>query len=1649
VSPGTQKRKYKLNRNNMKRTITLIAILLLCAVSLFAQTPEKFSYQAVVRNASNALVTDAQVGVRVSILQGSANGNAVYVETHSANTNANGLLTVEIGGGTAQEGTFTDIDWANGPFFLKTETDPNGGSSYTVTSTQQLLSVPYALYSKEAGNGFSGDYNDLTNKPTIPQSVSELANDANYITINDIPEIPTVPTNVSAFNNDTGYITLEQVPAQVNADWNATSGAAQILNKPTLFSGNYNDLTNTPNLFSGNYNDLTNKPNLSAVAYSGSYNDLTNKPSIPAVISDLTNNVGYITLSQVPAQVNADWNATSGAAQILNKPTLFSGDYNDLSNKPTIPTVPTDVSAFNNDAGYLTNFTEQQVLSISHDTLFLTGGSFVKLPASFDGDYNSLTNKPTIPSTVGELTNDANYITLEQVPAQVNADWNATTGVAEILNKPELFSGDYNDLTNTPNIPTVPTDVSAFTNDAGYLTGYTETDPQFNAWDKDYNDLINKPVIPTVPTNVSAFNNDAGYLTEVAPQTLSLSGDQLTITGGNTVTIPISSGEITQLPADWDATSGVQMILNKPTLATVATTGNYNDLTNTPTIPAAANNATLTIQKNGCDIGTFTADASTNQTINVTVPTTTNELTNNSGFITSADVPAQVNADWNATNGAAQIMNKPNIPTNVSQLNNDAGYITAAQCGDVDICAIANQLAQLQQQMAQMQARLDSLEGNTFTCGTSTVSDHEGNVYNTVQIGNQCWTKENLRTTTSPSTGTYLIPAASADNTFTGKQARWYDNDSATYAPMDYGLLYNWNAAVDTFNTMFGETSVNENAYYEVDVNFSGHRRGICPIGWHLPSDAEWSTMERTVSGSNWQTSYETSPGYRGSHAGKLAGGNWTSSTTSGAPGDYGNADRNVSGFSAVPAGTYYESPFSNAGYGADFWSATNGSSYYAYGRGLFYNTAGVSRNYYSKDYGFCVRCVRDDTSGGGGSSASLPTVTTGTVSGITATTATCGGNVTSDGGATVTARGVCWSTSQSPTVSNSHTSDGSGTGSFTSNIIGLTANTTYYVRAYATNSEGTGYGTEVSFTTEASSPVGNGQPCPGTPTVTDHEGNVYNTVQIGDQCWTKENLRTTTSPSTGTYLIPASNANCTNTGKQARWYNNDSATYAPMNYGLLYNWNAAVDTFNTAYGENSVNTSESNAVSVTFNGHRRGICPAGWHLPSDTEWNTMEATVSGSDWLTNYETTLNWRGNHAGKLAGGDNWTSSTTSGAPGDYGNAARNASGFSAVPAGSCLVSSFSYAGDYASFWSATQDVASYLDANRRSLGYNIAGVDRFGIHKYIGLSVRCLRDVSGGGGSSASLPTINTGTVSGITSTTATCGGNVTTDGGATVTVRGVCWSTSHNPTIANAHTINGTGLGQFTSIIDSLTPGTTYYVRAYATNSEGTTYGEEVSFITQNAPCPSVPTVVDYDGNVYNTVQIGNQCWMKQNLRTTHYADGTAIPSGGSATSYTNPYYYNYSSSAIALSERGYLYNWAAAKEVCPAGWHLPSDAEWNTMEAAVSGSDWQTSYETSTGYRGNHAGKLAGGDNWTGSSTSGASGDYGNADRNVSDFSAVPAGYCFGSSFNYADLYAYFWSATQYSSYDAYYRYLYFNSAGVYRGNSTKYFGRSVRCLRN
>ena len=334
----------------------------------------------------------------------------------------------------------------------------------------------------------------------------------------------------------------------------------------------------------------------------------------------------------------------------------------------------------------------------------------------------------------------------------------------------------------------------------------------------------------------------------------------------------------------------------------------------------------------------------------------------------------------------------------------------------------------------------------------------------------------------------------------------------------------------------------------------------------------------------------------------------------------------------------------------------------------------------------------------------------------------------------------------------------------------------------------------------------------------------------------------------------------------------------------------------------------------------------------------------------------------------------------------------------------------------------------------------------------------------------LPAVTTGAVSDITETTASGGGSVSANGYSEVTARGVCWSTNPNPTVNGSHTSDGNGLGSFTSSVTGLESGTPYYLRAYATNSAGTAYGEEVSFSTEmqpqdtippaidgNAnPCPNAATVTDYEGNVYNTVQIGSQCWMRENLRSTKFVDGTPIPNGNDATSYTEPYYYDNSDSDIPLARRGYLYNWPAAmygavsssatpsgvQGICPTGWHLPSDAEYTQLTDYVSSvSDYQC------GSSNNIAKALAATYGWNTSTNNCAVGNTPGA-NNATGFSTVPTGY-FHGSFSYVGNYAFFWTTTENESNNrnAYTRLLSHQAAVVGRNASGKDYGRPVRCL--
>ncbi len=703
---------------------------------------------------------------------------------------------------------------------------------------------------------------------------------------------------------------------------------------------------------------------------------------------------------------------------------------------------------------------------------------------------------------------------------------------------------------------------------------------------------------------------------------------------------------------------------------------------------------------------------------------------------------------------------------------------------------------------------------------------------------------------------------------------------------------------------------------------------------------------------------------------------------------------------------------------------------------------------------------------------ANLPTLTATVVSIFTASSAVCGGEVTNDGGAQVSERGVCYSTSQNPTTTNNKTAIGNGTGVFSTMITGLTANTTYYVRAYAINKQGTAYGSQESFKTHAlalptvltttpsgltssGAVLGGNVTSDGNATVTER-GVCYSTSQNP----TTANNKKIIGSGTGTFSTTVTGLTATTTyyvrayaiNSQGTAYGSQvSFTTSPV-LSLATVTTASVSTFTSTTALLGGNVTSDGNAAVT----ERGVCYA--TTPNPTTANNKTTIGSG---IGTFSTTVT-------------GLTANTT------Y------------------------YVRAYA--------INSQGTAYGTQVSFTTSPV--------------------------ISLPTVTTSSVTTYTSTTALLGGNVTSDGNATVTESGVCYSTSQNPTTSNNKTIIGSGTGTFSTTVSGLKANTTYYVRAYAINSQGTAYGSQVSFTTtlmapsattlaatnptastatlngtvnangastnvvfeygettsygQTITAMQSPiigtsttnvsaeinglkasttyhfrvkavnsggtvfgadmsfstgklTVTDADGNVYNTVTIGTQVWMAENLKTTKYRNGDDVVNRKTASEWGNTNegaYCSYNNDAGYFTTYGALYNWFAVidnRGLCPAGWHVPTSAEWLTLVA----------YLNSEGLDGG-ALKESGTSHWY-STNSGVT--------NSTGFTALPGGRRYNpenAAFYQIGLTGYWWTSTPYIDPRNPYNDSYAHEWNMFATNnsiSQSYFGKrdgfSVRCVRD
>ncbi len=521
-------------------------------ISLHAQSPNSFKYQAIVRDKSGNLITNKIVNIQISILQGNISGTVVYSEKHYPTSSQFGLVNFEIGKGTIISGSFTAIDWANGSYFVSI------GINGNILGTSQLLSVPYAKYAEKSGNGFSGNYNDLLNKPAVyAGSWTSITGKPNF-------------SNVALTGN---YNDLVDKPI-FDATWNSLQGKPNfssisfsgkyndLVNQPTLFSGSYDDLINKPNIYDGTWISLKGKPTFSVFATSGSYTDLSNKPS--KLFSG-----NYIDLSNKPKLFDGTWASLTGKpilvkvdttgsyldlinrpalfsenySDLLFPPTLFSGNYNDLTNKPILF-----------DGTWTSLFGKPSFSAVA------LSGSYNDLstkPNLFNGTWSSLTGQPTTLAGYGitdamSKSHVANGITTNQIN-----NWNIAFGWGDYSTKGYVIASDYYSkldlLTNAASL----VHWANITSKPSSISGYGISDFMFtNTSDNQLLKYSGGKWINWTPT----YGN----------QQLGLSGNTLAITGAGGNTVPFTNWDTNS--SDDVTLSGTQTISGDKTFIGTITT---------------------------------------------------------------------------------------------------------------------------------------------------------------------------------------------------------------------------------------------------------------------------------------------------------------------------------------------------------------------------------------------------------------------------------------------------------------------------------------------------------------------------------------------------------------------------------------------------------------------------------------------------------------------------------------------------------------------------------------------------------------------------------------------------------------------------------------------------------------------------------------------------------------------------------------------------------------------------------------------------------------------------------------------------------------------------------------------------------------------
>lgn len=891
----------------MKKILTVLAVLFYTATT-WAQTPQKMSYQAVIRDNTKNIISNHTVGMKISILQGSATGATVYSETQKPATNVYGLVSIQIGGGDG----FNEINWANGPYFIKTEIDPLGGIAYSITGTSQLLSIPYALMAKTAIRSL----NDLDTSATNELQIIKLSNDTLYLdrggfiylgAYNDNNAVKLIKNKISSdslyfeskINNEKTerLVKDDNLDQKIMSDSNYLKGLiianeihlaneidSRIALDQSLKTKQVYDSTYLKGLIDTETTNRTNSDNsIQTIICNLKAKQISDSSMFSTALAGTNANLASETSSRIAfdqslkTKVVADSSYLKGQINTTN--IVLSITNNNLA------------TANANLATTNTNLSTETTSRITSDNTLQTNINSFKTKVVADslylkGQINS-TNSNLITETISRIAAD------NGIKAKVVSD--------SAFLKSQINSTNTN-LSNEIN--------TRITNDQGLKTKIIADSTYLKG-------LINNKQAILHPGSGITINSanvikaiDTSITNEL--QTISRRNDTIFLSNGGFVKLPSNItnatythfvGEIFQggiIVYVWKVGSvehGLIASLTDLSAGMIWTTTGYQSITvpsaSLSPIDGLANSNAIIAQAGG-------------------------GINYAAGLCRAYSAPGDGNvSDWYLPSAweLNQCYNSAFVVNNVLGAAN--GFQNAYYWSSTEY---SNNAAWLQ--YFGVGNTTNGLKSNaTYRVravrkfATNNVNDVSGNVYDTINIGSQVWLKQNLKTTKYRNGD--AIPNVTGNTIWSGLTTGAYcDYANTPSNSTSYGRLYNWYTVNDS--------------------------RKICPTGYHVPTDAEWTTLETYLGGSS----------AAGGKLKEIGLSHWLSPNT---------GATNSTGFTALPGGYRdFDGTYSVIGSDGLWWSSTENSSTSVWYRSIDFNYSTLFKYDYYKIVGFSVRCLKD-----------------------------------------------------------------------------------------------------------------------------------------------------------------------------------------------------------------------------------------------------------------------------------------------------------------------------------------------------------------------------------------------------------------------------------------------------------------------------------------------------------------------------------------------------------------------------------------------------------------------------------------------------------------------------------------------------------------